>query len=374
MKKILILLAAAVFGLSASAQERIRCRGLAVVDSAFTFEPYEFTRHALDDNEIEVEMLYAAICHSDLHEARADWYEAHYPFVPGHENVGRVIKVGENVTKFKVGDYAGIGPSVNSCRECWYCLNGHDNYCQRMVSCYNSNDYYHNEITQGGTSNIITCVEDFALHIPEGADIQRIAPLMCAGVTTWVPLHQMANIKQGDKVAVAGFGGLGHLAVKYALDLGCQVTVFDITEDKRQDALRMGAEKYVNVTDSAQLAGLDNTFHLVITTIPTNYDLMMYMRMVRFGGELCILGAPATKDMPTIGFTDMMWNGSKKLFFSMDGSVEQIQQCLDYSVAHGIYPDVEVIPATPEAMKRAYQNVRDGKVKFRYVVDMKTLK
>lgn len=352
----------------------IQCKGLAVVNKDFKFVPYEFTRHALEDNEIEIEVLYAAICHSDLHEARADWYPANYPFVPGHENVGRVIKIGKNVTRFKVGDYAGIGPSVNSCRECYQCKNHRDNYCPRMVSCYNSEDYYHNEVTQGGTSNILTCAEDFALVIPKGADIKRIAPLMCAGVTTFVPLHYMTVIKNGDKIGVAGFGGLGHLAVKYALDLGCEVTVFDITEEKRADALKMGAVKYINVNDSIQLHGLDNQFNLIISTIPSKYDAVMYLNMVDFGGELCLLGAPATVDMPSIGLTDLMWNGGKKVYCSMDGNIEQIQKCLDYSVAHNIYPDVEMIQATPEEMTRAYNNVLDGKVKFRYVVDMTTLK
>lgn len=354
---------------------RIKCKGLAIVDKGFKFEPYSFTRHALDDDEIEIEVLYAAICHSDLHEANADWYEAHYPFVPGHENVGRVKRMGKNVTRFKVGDYAGVGPSVNSCGECYHCLNGRDNYCQRMVSCYNSDDYYHDhEVTQGGTSNIITCNERFALRIPKDANIKRVAPLLCAGVTTYVPFFYFTPVKEGQKVAVAGFGGLGHLAVKYARSLGCKVTVFDITEDKRQAAYDMGAEKYVNVNDSVQLQGLDNTFDLLITTIPSKYDLTMYLNMVKFGGELCILGAPATKNMPTLHLTDLMWNGGKKVYCSMDGSVRQIQECLDYSIEHNIYPDVEVIEATAENMTKAYNNVLNGKVKFRYVVDMKMLK
>lgn len=373
MKKWIVLLFSVVFAITLHAQERIECNGLAVTDRDFTFVPFQFSRHPLGDNEIEIEVLYSAICHSDLHEARADWYEAHYPFVPGHENVGRVVGTGKNVTKFKIGDYAGIGPSVNSCRECRECLNHRDNYCPRMVSCYNSDDYYHNEITQGGLSDYLTCAEDFALVIPKGADIVRIAPLMCAGVTTFVPLHQMSRVGRGDRVAVAGFGGLGHLALKYAIDLGCEVTVFDITEQKRDDALRMGACKYVNVNDTTQMVGFESCFDLVVSTIPSRYDLAMYLRMVDFGGELCILGAPATVDMPSLGLMDLMWNGGRKVYCSMDGSVEQIQECLDYSVAHNIYPDVEVIEATPEQLTRAYNNVAQGRVKFRYVVDMKTL-
>lgn len=374
MKKVFVILFFILCGGTSQAQQRMQCKGLAVVNKEFKFEPYKFTRHALDSDEIELEVLYSAICHSDLHEAKADWYEAHYPFVPGHENVGRVIRVGKNVTKFKVGDYAGVGPSVNSCRKCFQCLNHRDNYCTKMVSCYNSNDYYHNEITQGGVSDILTCSQDFALVIPSGADIKRIAPLMCAGVTTFVPLHYMTVMKRGDNVGVAGFGGLGHLAVKYAVDLGCEVTVFDITEEKRVDAMKMGAVKYVNVNDSVQLKGMDNHFHLLISTIPSKYDVGMYLNMVNFGGELCLLGAPATEDMPTLGLMELMWNGGKKVYCSMDGSVEQIQKCMDYSVAHDIYPDVEIIRATPEEMTKAYNNVLNGKVKFRYVVDMKTLK
>ena len=355
--------------------KRIPTKGLAIMKNGLELAPYTFTRHAVGDKDIEVKVLYAAICHSDLHEATEDWYEGHFPFVPGHETIGKVVKVGKKVTRFKVGDYAGIGPTVQSCHECQACKEGRDNYCPKMISSYNSVDYYHGgEITQGGYSTVNVVDEDYAYVIPQGADIKRIAPLLCAGVTTWYPLHHLMSIHRGDKVAVAGFGGLGHLAVKYALELGAEVTVFDITENKRADAFKMGAKKYVNVNLPEELQGMDATFDVVVSTIPSHYDLTMYLTMVKYGGSLCILGAPATKDMPQLSLTDLIWNGGKKVFASMDGSVSETQQCLDYSVAHGIYPDVEIIPADADTVSQAFHNVKEGKVKFRYVIDMTKLK
>lgn len=356
-------------------EKRIQAKGLAIMENGFELHPYEFTRHAVGDKDIEVKVLYAAICHSDLHEATEDWYKGHFPFVPGHETIGKVVRVGKKVTRFKVGDYAGIGPTIQSCHECQACKEGRDNYCEKMISSYNSVDYYHGgEITQGGYSTVNVVDEDYAYVIPQGTDIKRVAPLLCAGVTTWYPLHHLMSIRHGDKVAVAGFGGLGHLAVKYAIDLGAEVTVFDITEDKRADAFRLGAKKYVNVNNAEELQGMDGMFDAVVSTIPSHYDLMMYLAMVKYGGSLCILGAPATKDMPQISLTNLIWNGGKKVFASMDGSVSETQQCIDYSVAHGIYPDVEVIPAVAEVVSNAFHKVKEGKVKFRYVIDMTTMK
>ncbi len=369
-KNVALLIVALLVTINVSAQ-RIPAKGFAVMKRGFDFSEYEFTRREVGDNDIEVKIMYAAICHSDLHEANEDWYEGHFPFVPGHENVGKVVRVGKNVTRFKVGDYAGVGPSVNACRKCAQCLAGRDNYCEKMISCYNSVDYYHgDEITQGGYSDVYVLDADFAYKIPKNADLKRTGPLLCAGVTTWVPLHKLTKVKKGDKIAVAGFGGLGHMAMKYALELGAEVTVFDISETKRQVALKMGAVKYVNVNHEHEMQGMEDHFDLIISTIPSSYSLATYLRMVKYGGSLCVLGAPANKDMPNLEFYDMMWNGGKKVFFSMDGSVADTQECIDYSVRHKIYPDVEIIPANANAISDAYRKVKDGKVKFRYVIDM----
>lgn len=376
MKKILFLalLCAAVLPATLLAQgNRINAKGMAKFSKEGKFQPYEFTRHAVGDNDILIEIMYASICHSDIHTSKSEWGAIKYPIVPGHEIVGRVSKVGKNVTKFKVGDYAGVGCMVNSCGECEYCKQGLEQYCLKgSVGTYASQDYFHdNEITQGGYSNNLVLTEKFAIKVPANADLKKVAPLLCAGVTTYAPIVNK-QVKSGDIIAVAGFGGLGHMAVQYAVKLGAKVTVFDITEAKRADALKMGAVKYVNVNHTEELKGLENTYSLIISTIPTKYDVNMYSRMLKLTGELVILGFPAINNLPTINSGDILFGGRRKISGSLIGGIGETQEMLDYSVANNIYPLVEMISASQ--IDDAYQNVIDGKVKFRYVIDMKTLK
>lgn len=376
MKKILILalICATVIPATLLAQgNRINTKGMAKFSKEGKFQPYEFTRHALGDNDILIEILYSSICHSDIHTAKSEWGSIKYPIVPGHEIAGRVTQVGKNVTKFKVGDYAGVGCMVNSCGECEYCKQGLEQYCLKgSVGTYASADYFHdNEITQGGYSNNIVLTEKFAIKIPATADLKKVAPLLCAGVTTYAPIVNK-QVKAGDIVAVAGFGGLGHMAVQYAVKLGAKVTVFDITENKRADALKMGAVKYVNVNNPEELKGLDNTYSLIISTIPTKYDINMYSKMLKLTGDLVILGFPAINNLPSITSGDILFGGRRKISGSLIGSIAETQEMLDYSVANNIYPLVEMISANQ--IDEAYQNILNGKVKFRYVIDMKTLK
>lgn len=376
MKKILFLalLCSTVISATLLAQgNRIKAKGMAKFSIEGKFQPYEFTRHAIGDNDILIEIMYASICHSDIHTAKSEWGEIKYPIVPGHEIAGRVTQVGKNVTKFKIGDFAGVGCMVNSCGECEYCKQGLEQYCLKgSVGTYASADYFHdNEITQGGYSNNIVLTEKFAIKVPKNADIKKVAPLLCAGVTTYAPIVNK-QVKAGDIVAVAGFGGLGHMAVQYAVKLGAKVTVFDITEDKRADALKMGAVKYVNVNHPEELKGLDNTYSLIISTIPTKYDINSYVKMLKLTGDLVILGFPAINNLPTINSGDILFGGRRKISGSLIGSIGETQEMLDYSIANNIYPQVEIIPVTQ--IDEAYQNVIDGKVKFRYVIDMNTLK
>lgn len=354
---------------------RIPSKGFAAFSENGVFEPYEFTRHAVGSNDILIDILYSGICHSDIHSAKSDWGTPNYPIVPGHEIVGIVTQVGENVTKFKVGDYAGVGCMVNSCGECENCLNNQEQYClNSFVGTYDSPDRFHdNEITRGGYSDNIVVYDKFAVKIPDNADIKKVAPLLCAGVTTYSPIKVM-NVSKGDKIGIAGFGGLGHLAVKYAVNLGAEVTVFDITEEKREDALNMGAFKYVNVNNANELTNLNNTLDYIISTIPANYDISMYMNMLKRGGEMAILGIPAIEDMPSVNVgTLVIGNGSRKLFGSLIGGMKETQEALDYSIANNIYPDVEIINADANAITEAYNKVVNGEVKFRYVIDMKTI-
>lgn len=359
--------------------ERIPSKGFAVFSATDSFHPYEFIRHAVGDNDILIETLYAGICHSDLHAA---WNEhtAHgingiYPMVPGHEIAGRVVKVGKNVTKFKVGDYAGVGCMVNSCGHCAFCDMDKEQFCENGTTfTYNSIDRYHdNEPAMGGYSNNIVVSEKFAIKIPADADMKRVAPLLCAGVTTWSPIH-FSQVKKGDKVAVAGYGGLGHMAVQYLVTLGAEVTVFDVSEEKRADAFRMGARHYVNVNHAEEMKGNDNSFDFIISTIPAEYSPLIYARMLKYGkGEMAIVGLPETA---TINVADLAMGGAanRKIYDSLIGGIKETQEMLDYSVEHNIYPEVEVIKADASEIDKAYRNVQDGKVKFRYVIDMSTLK
>jgi len=305
---------------------------------------------------------------------RQDWGKEEFPMVPGHEIAGRVVKTGKNVTKFKVGDLAGIGCMVNSCGECEFCKEDKEQYCKGVVMTYHGHDQFHNnERTQGGYSNNIVLTENFAIKIPANAKIEKVAPLLCAGITTYSPIHAV-GVKKGDKVGVAGFGGLGHMAVQYMVALGAEVTVFDITEDKRVAAKRLGVVRYVNVNNPEDLKGLDNTMSFIISTIPQKYDPSIYMKMLKLDGQLCIVGLPATVNAPSIRIDQFVWQGGRKVFGSQIGGIKETQEMLDYSVANNIYPEVEIIKADGTAITDAYQKVLEGKVKFRYVIDISTLK
>lgn len=354
---------------------RIPAKGFAVFEEKGHFQPYSFSRHAVGDNDIQIDILYAGICHSDLHHVFADWGAEEYPMVPGHEIAGRVVVVGKNVTRFKVGDYAGIGCMIGSCRHCDACEHDLEQYCEEgAIMTYHGIDRFNgNEHTQGGYSDTYVVAEDFAIRIPENADITKVAPLLCAGITSYSPTRQ-AGVKSGDKVGIAGFGGLGHMGVQYAISLGAEVTVFDITEEKREDAMRMGASRYVNVNNPEDLKGLDRTFDFILSTIPAKYDLTMYMKMLKLNGQFGIVGVPAFRNMPSLSVADLIFQGPRKVFGSQIGGIKETQEMLDYSVEHKIYPEVEVIKANGEEIDKAYQNVLDGKVRFRYVIDMRTMK
>lgn len=379
MKRIIItMMAALAWMVTAVAQttDRIPAKGFAVFSAKDTFHPYGFTRHAVGDNEVQIEIMYAGICHSDLHaawdEQKEQGLHSVYPMVPGHEIAGRVVKVGKNVTKHKIGDYAGIGCMVDACGHCSSCDMHKEQFCEKGTAfTYNSVDKYHNdEVTMGGYSNTIVVNEKFAIKIPKDADMKRVAPLLCAGVTTWSSIH-FSGVKKGDKVAVAGYGGLGHMAVQYLVNLGADVTVFDRIEEKRLDAMRMGATHYVNVSNTEEMKGLNNAFDFILSTIPTNYEPQQYLAMLKMGGEMAIVGLP---DKSTLNIANMAFLSQRKVYGSLIGGIKETQEMLDYSVAHNIYPEVELIKAEASEIDKAWRKVSEGKVKFRYVIDMNTMK
>ena len=354
--------------------QRVPAYGYAAFGSEWKFQPFAFTRHPVGANDVLIEIVYSGICHSDLHSVNGDWHPRdNTPMVPGHEIAGRVVQVGKNVSKFKVGDLAGVGCMVNSCGECEACKRSEEQFCQngKTVFTYHSSDVFHNgELTYGGYSNNIVVSEKFAIKIPQNADLAKVAPLLCAGITTYSPI-KFTNVKKGDKVAVAGFGGLGSLAVKYAVKLGAEVSVFDISEEKRELALKMGAKRFVNVNSASEFSTISNEFRVIIRTIPYEYDVNAYVKMLQLDGEMVILGLPANKDKIKIDGNNLAWNFRKKVYSSLIGGIKQTQEMVDYSVTNGIYPDVEIIPI--QKLDEAYQNVAKGKVHFRYVIDMKSL-
>lgn len=376
-RAILLIMTGIMVSNSAFSQDgRIMSKGLAVNSPNDKFHNYEFTRHAIGDNDVLIEILYSGICHSDLHQVHGDWMPGSYPMVPGHEIAGRVAAVGKDVTKFKIGDFAGVGCMVNSCGECEHCKGGEEMFCdeRKTVYTYNSRDVFHDgEITMGGYSNNIVVDERFVVKIPDGADLKRVAPLLCAGITTYSPI-MFSHVGKGDKVGVAGFGGLGHMAVQYAVSLGAEVTVFDISEEKREDALRMGAVRYVNVNNPEEQRGLNNTMDFIISTIPAHYEPLMYVSMLKKDGELAIVGLPANSECPSISIGVLPYMANRKIYGSLIGGMKETQEMVDYSVEHGIYPEVEIIPAYGAAVDEAYRKVAAGEVKFRYVIDMKTMK
>ncbi|EOA4963614.1 NAD(P)-dependent alcohol dehydrogenase [Campylobacter coli] len=347
---------------------RIQSKGYAMLSKDAKFTPFEFTRHAVGDNDILIKILYAGICHSDIHTARSEWGEAVYPCVPGHEIAGEVIAVGKNVSKFKVGDYAGVGCMVNSCGECEACKKSQEQFCEKgqTIYTYNSCDVFHgNENTYGGYSNNIVVSEKFAICVPKNAPMHKVAPLLCAGITTYSPL-KFSKIKEGSSVAIAGFGGLGMMAVKYAVKMSAKVSVFARNENKKADALAMGVSSFYTSTDKN---AVKERFDLIISTIPTPYDPSAYMDLLKFGGEMAIVGLPPHEVAPSISVITFVHKAGKKVYGSLIGGIAETQEMLDFSLKHKIYPETELI--TSKDIDKAYENLTSGKAKFRYVIDMR---
>lgn len=349
---------------------RIASKGFAMLDKNAKFTPFEFSRHAIGDNDILIKILYAGICHSDIHTAKSEWGAATYPCVPGHEIAGEVVAVGKSVSKFKVGDYAGVGCMVNSCGECESCKASFEQFCEngKTIFTYNSSDIFHGgENTYGGYSNNIVVSENFAICVPKDAPMEKVAPLLCAGITTYSPL-KFSDIKEGMKVGVAGFGGLGMMAVKYAVQMGAKVSVFARNEKKKEDALKMGCEA-LYTTDKLNL--IKEKFDLIISTIPTPYNPSAYIDLLKYGGEFAIVGLPPHEVCPSISVTDLVHKAGKKVYGSLIGGIKETQEMLDFSLKHKIYPETELIK--PDEINKAWDNLLNGSAKFRYVIDMREL-
>lgn len=345
-------------------------KGYAAPAAGADLAPWSFERREPGPKDVQMEILYCGVCHSDLHQVRNEWGGAIFPLVPGHEIVGRVTKVGSEVTKFKEGDVAAVGCLVDSCRTCESCQDGLEQYCENgNVGTYSSMGK-DGQVTYGGYSNQLVVDEAFTLTVPERLhhSLDRVAPLLCAGITTYSPLRHW-KVGQGHRVAVLGLGGLGHMAVKLAASMGAEVTVLSTSPEKEQDAKDLGAHKFVITKDQQQLEGVRNYFDFIINTVSAGIDQNMYLGLLRRDGVMIDLGAPP--EAPQIApFT--LIGKRRSLAGSLIGGLPETQEMLDYCAEHQILSDIEVIPISE--INNAYERMLKGDVKYRFVIDMGSLK
>lgn len=325
-------------------------------------------RRAPKPHDVQIEILYCGVCHSDLHTARDEWGNTMYPVVPGHEIVGRVSAIGNHVTKFKVGDLAGVGCLVDSCKECNNCKDGLEQYCSvGMVGTYNGNERDGSGITYGGYSKQIVAHEDFVLHISDKQPLEAIAPLLCAGITTYSPLRHW-KVGKGDKVGVVGLGGLGHMGVKLAASMGAEVTMLSHSPSKEADAKKLGAHKFILTSDKDQLKSVTNYFDFILDTVSADHDYNLYLGMLKTNGVMVCVGAPSTPaQIPAFNLIF----GRRTLAGSLIGGLPETQEMLDYCAAHNIVSEVEVIKMSE--INEAYERMLKGDVKYRFVIDMNSL-
>lgn len=326
-------------------------------------------RREVTATDVEIEILYCGVCHSDLHTARNEWHGTIYPNVPGHEIVGRIIKIGSGVTRFKAGDLAAVGCMVDSCRECESCKEGLEQYCEQgNTGTYNSPDKYLGTHTFGGYSQSIVVDEAFVLHVPENLDLAATAPLLCAGITTYSPLRHW-NVGPGKKVGIVGIGGLGHMGVKLAKAMGAHVVVITTSTSKVEDAKRLGADEVILSTDEAQMNAHAGTFHFMLDCVSAQHDINAYLRLLKRDGSLTLVGAPE-HPLPVAPFS--LIPARKSFSGSMIGGISETQEMLDFCGKHNITSDIELIRM--QDINDAYERLLKGDVKYRFVIDMASLK
>lgn len=347
----------------------IEVKGYAAYDAETPLKPFDFERRDLAPNHIHIEILYSGVCHSDIHTARSEWGKANYPVVPGHEIVGRIKAVGSDVTAFKVGELAGIGCFVDSCRECSSCKEGEEQYCEKgMTGTYNSFERGTTLPTYGGYSTDITVDEKYALHISDKLDLAGVAPLLCAGITTYSPLRHL-NVGKGHKVAVLGLGGLGHMAVKFAASFGAEVTMLSTSPSKEADAKKLGAHNFALTSDPAVMKSLATSFDFIVNTISAKHDYATYLNLLRKNGTMIVLGVP---EVPSVTPAMSLIGKRRSIMGSLIGGIKETQEMLDYCAEHNITSDVEVIDMS--YINEAYDRMEKSNVKYRFVIDMASMK
>ncbi len=359
----------------------IKALGYAAKHSYSRLKPLAFERDEAGPHEIEIDVLYCGICHSDIHQVKNEWSNTVYPCMPGHEVVGRVTRAGRHVTRHRVGDLVGVGCMIDSCRHCEPCEAGEQNYCEgpnSWLATYNGpmvpaakapdgKNAYGRDNTYGGYSNVVVVAEDFALKIPPALKPEVAAPILCAGVTTYSPMKHW-GVKAGDRVGIIGFGGLGDTAAKIARAMGAEVTVFTSTAEKCEEAARIGV-KAVLESDKQAMAALKLAFDFMLSTIPEKHDLNPYLPMLKRDRTLVVVGA--LEPMAGVNNQETAFH-RKSVAGSLIGSIADTQEVLDFCARHEIGPDIQVIPI--QEVNEAFRNVEHGDVRFRYVIDMASLK
>ena len=343
-------------------------KAYAVQSAVTSFSPTTIERREPGPNDVHIKILFCGVCHSDIHQARGEWGNSMYPMVPGHEIVGTVVAVGEHVTKFKVGDNAGVGCMVDSCRKCEQCRENQEQFCENTATqTYNGKEQVSRALTFGGYSSQIVVDERFVMKISDKLDLAATAPLLCAGITTYSPLR-FAGVKKGDKVAVLGLGGLGHMAVKLAAAMGADVTMLSTSPSKQKDAERLGAHHFELITDPARMKALKNSFNYIVNTVSVDHDINMILSLLKVNGKMLLVGAPPNK-MPIHAFS--LIGGRKSIMGSNIGGTAETQEMLDFCAEHNIVSDIEIINI--QDIETAYERMQKNDVRYRFVIDMASL-
>lgn len=346
----------------------MKTTGYAAFDPTSPLAPYEFERRSLRPNDVAMEILYCGVCHSDLHTARNDWGWSYYPIVPGHEIVGKVLEVGPDVKNFRVGDQVAVGCMVDSCLKCDQCRKGEEQLCREgNTGTYAGKDRITGAHTQGGYSKHLVVREQFCLRVPDTLDLAKVAPLLCAGITTYSPLRTW-NVQPGSRVAVIGLGGLGHMAVKLAVGMGAVVTVVSRTKDKQADAIALGATALLASSDKAAMRAAGSTFDLIIDTVPVKHDINPYVNLLDVDGTLVLVGQVGPLEEPS---TVPLLLGRRRVAGSPIGGIRETQEMLDFCAEHDILPDCEMIRM--DEINHAFERMERADVRYRFVIDMASL-
>lgn len=345
-----------------------KAKAYSAASATSSLAPATIPRREPGDDDIQIEILFCGICHSDLHTVRGEWAGTVYPCVPGHEIVGRVTKVGSAVTRFKPGDIAAVGCLVDSDGSCSDCQEGLEQFCPKGILTYNSSDQHLGGVTYGGYSDSIVVKEHFVLRVPPNLDLAGAAPLLCAGITTYSPLRHW-RVTKGKKVGVVGLGGLGHMAVKFAHALGAHVVVFTTSPKKREDALRLGADDVVISGDAEQMKKHARSFDFILDAVSAEHDITTYIQLLSRDGNITLVGAPP-KPLAVSAFSLML--GRRSLSGSPIGGIAETQEMLDFCGKHNITADVEVIPI--QKVNEAYERMLRSDVKYRFSIDMASIK